>query len=207
MTYIPKFKFGSCECGAVNVQGRKVGKTFYCRPCYTKNKTHEQIGKAIERDKRRTAATNAASKLSKLPPEAKAPKGYKSKSELLRDADRVFSDYIKARDIGVKSGTAYCPCCDKVFDSRGVDVNCMHFVDRDVYSLRFDEINAHIGHASCNRNQHYNPKGIEYQNFRNYLVKQIGEEEVIIMEIEHRKINKITEQQLKNIIEHYSQQN
>lgn len=66
MTYLPKFKIGSCECGAVNVQGRKVGKIFYCMGCYKKNKTHEQIGKAIKRDEQRTAATNAAAKLGRI---------------------------------------------------------------------------------------------------------------------------------------------
>ncbi len=66
MSYLPKYKIGSCECGASNVQGRKVGKTFYCMNCYNKNKTHEQIGKAIKRDEQRTAITNAAAKLGRV---------------------------------------------------------------------------------------------------------------------------------------------
>lgn len=130
-------------------------------------------------------------------------KTFKSKSQLLKEADTLFADYIKRRDTG-KDGRIYCPCCKKYFTVGDSEVNCMHFIDRDIYLLRFDEDAAHAGHAHCNRNQHYNPKGKEYQNFREYMVEKFGEIAVVEMELAHRKINKLVVTQLKNVIEHYS---
>jgi hypothetical protein len=80
----------------------------------------------------------------------------------------------------------------------------MHFIDRDVYSLRFDEDAAHAGHGKCNQAQHYNPTGKEYQNFKSFLINKFGEAAVEEMEVQKRKLNKITEQDLKNVIEHYN---
>lgn len=207
---INKCKYGDCSiCDSKDVACIKRKKDLICIPCVRRIDGKEQINKAQEKEKlRRGGNTSKVSSktLADVRKLSDRSNKIKTKSDLLREADKAFSDYIKARDTAV-NGTMYCPCCNKTFDSTGVDVNCMHFVDRDVYSLRFDELNAHMGHATCNRNQHYAPKGIEYQNFRAYLVKQITEEEVAIMELEHRKINRIEERQLKVIIEHYSQHN
>lgn len=147
-----------------------------------------------------------------------------SKSELLRLADRAFSDFIKNRD--VKDGKFTCPCCNKTYfakameeeeisdedvdvlngvDSEGKRLICtMHFVDRDIYSLRFDEDNAAAGCSYCNLRMHLHPKDVEYQNFRKHLVGKFGEQSVAEMELQKRKINKLEITMLKNVIEHYS---
>lgn len=135
-------------------------------------------------------------------------KGFKSKSELLREADRVFANYIKRRDTD-KDGRVFCPCCNGTFNATDMQfglpvINCMHFIDRDVYLLRFDEDAAHAGHAWCNKNQHYAPYENEYQNFKKFLIGKFGETAVAEMELAKRKINRIEESQLKVIIEHYS---
>jgi len=212
---ISKTKWGDCSlCENKDCACVKVGKNLVCVPCHRKAKGKEQIERFNERERLRrggnpkSSAVKTGRELRKLAveqPEVKAPKGYKSKSELLREADRLFADYIKARDTG-KNGRIYCPCCKEYFRATDYEVNCMHFIDRDVYSLRFDEDAAHAGHATCNRNQHYDPKGIEYQNFKQFLVDKFGEAAVEEMELAKRKINKITEQQLKVVIEHYSNQ-
>lgn len=188
----------------------KLTRTGYCKNHQTLRTdiSHESIMQRALKKQRETAAKNATSKIAKLP-ESKAPKDYKSKSQLLKDADRLFGDFIKNRDKD-KNSQAKCPCCGKdvlveVNGKFNPDCNVMHFIDRDVYLLRFDEDAAATGHSWCNRNQHFNPSGIEYQNFKQHLIDKFGEQAVAEMEVAKRKINKITEQQLKNIIEHYSQ--
>lgn len=185
-----------CGCGKMPTLGFK-GFNMDCRP--------DLKAEIIEKQKRNNAAKMAGMKLRNLAadePDIKAKNDYKSKSELLREADRMFADYIKARDTG-KDGRIYCPCCKEYFRASDYEVNCMHFIDRDVYFLRFDEDAAHAGHGLCNKNQHYNPSGKEYQNFKKFLIDKMGENAVNEMELAKRKINKITEQQLKNVIEHY----
>lgn len=193
----------------------KKTRTGYC-------KSHQYLRTDIDKDtiiqraikkQRANAATKAGRQLRSLAvdsPEVKAPKSYKSKSELLREADRLFADYIKARDTA-KDGKVFCPCCNQYFGAEDIQfglpvINCMHFMDRDIYSLRYDEDAAHAGHAWCNKNQHYEPSGKEYQNFKKFLIGKFGEKAVEEMEQQKRKINKITEQQLRTVIEHYSNQ-
>ena len=163
--------------------------------------------KILDKVKKRNALKKDSGKVRSIAIEVKPPKGYKTKSELLKEADRLFANFIKNRDKD-KNGQATCPCCGKdvlveVNGKFNPDCNILHFVDRDVYSLRFDEDNAAAGHSWCNRNQHFAPKGIEYQNFRNHLVSKFGEAAIAEMEVQHRKINRIEESQLKTIIEHY----
>lgn len=193
-----------CGCGRWPVPGYEG---FYpdCRPDLKEKK----IKKQAERQKARNSVSRTQSSLRKLMREdegvREGSKKVERKSDLLKEADRLFADYIKARDTG-KDGRIYCPCCKEYFRATDSEVNCMHFVDRDVYLLRFDEDAAHAGHSNCNRNQHYNPSGKEYQNFKTFLIEKFGENAVAEMELAKRKINKITEEQLRTVIEHYSNQ-
>jgi hypothetical protein len=79
----------------------------------------------------------------------------------------------------------------------------MHFVSRAVYSLRFNEINCHAGCSHCNLSMHLEPSGLTYQRYKRFLVDAVGEEDVKQMEDKKREIGKITESELKNIIEKY----
>lgn len=133
---------------------------------------------------------------------------HKSKSEQLKLADKVFGDWVKARD--TKNGKVTCPCCKDEYFVDAVDSNGkgiiqpLHFVSRGVYDLRFDADNVHAGCCYCNLKQHLSPKGLEYQRYRKFLVNKIGETAVAEMELVKRKINRIEESQLKTVIEHYS---
>lgn len=135
---------------------------------------------------------------------------FKKKSELLRDADVVFAKFIKNRDSD-KDGNVKCVCCGKTFNLSqksgyvGSIVQVLHYIDRKVFSLRYDEDNAYCGCSTCNGNMFLNKTGTAHTMFRKYLIENLGEEAVLEMEVAHRKINKITEQQLKTVIEHYSQ--
>lgn len=132
---------------------------------------------------------------------------HKSKSELLKEADKVFGDWIKKRD--TKNNKVTCVCCKEEYFADAVDSNGkaviqpLHFVSRGVYDLRFDADNVHAGCCYCNLKQHLNPKGLEYQRYRKFLVNKLGETAVAEMELVKRKINRIEERQLKTVIEHY----
>ncbi len=134
---------------------------------------------------------------------------HKTKSELLREADRLFSQFIRNRDAD-KNGNIACVCCGKIYNLEQVDkegkkiVQPLHFIDRGVYSLRFDEDNCHAGCSYCNLDMHLNKNGFAYRRYLEFMNMTYGEEIVAEMSLAHRKINKITEQQLRNVIEHYS---
>jgi len=133
-----------------------------------------------------------------------------SRSRLLSKADMAFGNFIKGRDTD-KNGDITCPCCDKKFPAKSsvtgrnnAIVQCLHFVTRKDYNLRWDETNAKAGCSPCNLDMALNPKGKAYQGYRNKLVLQLGEEEVQRMELSPRNINILDTQQMKNVIEHYT---
>jgi hypothetical protein len=132
----------------------------------------------------------------------------KSKSDYLKIADILFSNYIKRRDSGT-SKTISCICCNRGYTLKDKDtsgnyiVQALHFVPRGIYSLRFDERNVHAGCSYCNLMMHLEPNGVAYKNYRNYLVNCLGEEEVVKMESEKKKVGKITEADIKSVIEKY----
>ena len=134
---------------------------------------------------------------------------HKTKSELLREADRLFSQFIRNRDAD-KNGNIACVCCGKIYNLEQVDkegkkiVQPLHFIDRGVYSLRFDGDNCHAGCSYCNLDMHLNKNGFAYRRYLEFMNMTYGEEMVAEMTLAHRKINKITEQQLRTVIEHYS---
>lgn len=132
----------------------------------------------------------------------------KTKSDYLKVADILFGAFIKRRDAD-SLGNVECVCCggtynikDKTKDGDMV-VQAMHFVSRGTYSLRFNEINVHAGCCSCNLNMHLEPDGLAYKRYRKFLVDSVGEEEVKKMEDQKREIGKITEADLKEIIDKY----
>ncbi len=132
-----------------------------------------------------------------------------TKSTLLGIADKTFSLFIRKRDCD-KDGFIECVCCGGRFhidqkDNNGDKVvQCLHFVVRTVYSLRFSEIACHAGCGWCNNDMDKNPKGLAYKQFRKYLVACIGEMDVREMESARRNINKLTEGDLRDIIKKYS---
>jgi len=221
MSFIAKSKWGNCsQCSSNNVACVKVGKNLFCLPCHRANKNQSQVTKAKERDNERLKASMA----NRSPKEKKqikqsvrtsvrslvsseGNKDVMNKSKLLKLADAAFSRYVIKRD--TVNGKITCPCCRKTFDVLEVNKNGekivqnLHFVSRKVYSLRFDEDNAHAGDSYCNLQMHLFPDGQQYKNYREYLVNKIGETAVAEMELAHRKINKLEETQLKNVIEFY----
>jgi hypothetical protein len=50
---------------------------------------------------------------------------------------------------------------------------------------------------------HLEPEGLAYRRFKQFLNDAVGEDEVVNMEQQKRNINKLTESELMQIIEHY----
>lgn len=226
MSYLPSSKFGKCAlCGTDNVNCVKVKKELHCIPCHRGNKNTIQIQKANQRDRDRADATK------KLKPKEKRKlrsgieskvrglgnstanietvNKQMSKSELMKEADRLFSLFIRNRDSD-KEGWVVCPLCNKRYnieqETYGGDkiIQNGHFIKREVYSLRYSEHNCKAICCYCNKNMFdYPATGTAYLSFKKLLISELGETEVVIMEVAHRKINMLEAQQLKNIIEHY----
>lgn len=132
----------------------------------------------------------------------------KTKSDHLKVADILFSRWIKNRDSD-SLGNISCVCCGGTYNLKDKDssgdyiVQCMHFVPRAVYSLRFDEINCHAGCSMCNSHMHNEPDGIRYKQYKRYLIDAVGEDHVRWMEEQKRCINKLTEAEILLIIDKY----
>lgn len=193
-------------CQADKCNNPVFGKGFcrnhqYLRPDFDKRTILQKgIAKAV--------IQKQLSSLKQLPENKESAKKQDDKSSMLKIADSLVSEFVRRRDCD-GNGDVVCPCCHKTFNledktADGKVIVALHFVDRGVYNLRYDESrNIRAGCCYCNLRQHLNPNGQEYKNFRELLVEELGEEEVAEMELEHRKINKITIEQLRNIIEHY----
>lgn len=216
MSYISKTKFGDCSmCPATNVDCVKIGKRLICTKCNNNEKAQAQIAKFKDKQKQRNALTQDVRKIRSFAKtddnNRQAAKVYQTKSQLLQEADRLFSEFIRGRDCD-KNGNVACVCCGKIYNREDKDrngdkvVQCLHFIKREVYSLRFDEDNTATGCSYCNKDMHLNPTGTAYKQFKEYLIADLGENAVAEMEVAHRKVNMLEAQQLKNIIEHYELQ-
>lgn len=129
------------------------------------------------------------------------------RSTLLKTADSLFSKYIRERD--AINGEIQCVGCGRSVDLKSKDgdgnliAQNLHFVPRTVYSLRFSEINCHSGCSVCNLDMALNPEGRAYQHFRSFLVNSIGEADIQEMEAQKRNINKLSNQDIREIIKKY----
>jgi len=130
------------------------------------------------------------------------------KGELLALADKLFSQYIKKRD--AVDGVITCVCCGGRYEVTAKDssgdkiVQCLHFVSRKVYSLRFSPTNCAAGCSACNRDMFEHENGLAYRQFRAYLVSCVGEMDVREMEKQKREINKLSAGDLQMVINRYS---
>lgn len=155
---------------------------------------------------------NHKAQLSKISRELHKVSKENTKSDYLKIADILFGNWIKKRDSDSNKNIT-CVCCGGTFNLKEKEasgnyvVQCMHFVPRGVYSLRYNEINCHAGCCYCNLSMHLESSGLAYQRYRRFLVDAVGEEEVKRMEEQKREINKITESELKQIIKQLKTKN
>ncbi len=131
------------------------------------------------------------------------------RSDLLKKADNLFSKFIRKRDAN-EMGFVKCVCCgnswhltDKNLENE-VIIQCLHFVSRETYSLRYSENNAKAGCCYCNLNMHLFPEGKEFNKFREALCMELGVETVYLMLAEKRNINRLTHGDIEAVITRYS---
>lgn len=129
--------------------------------------------------------------------EIKTPTRKASRSTLMRKADDAFSLFIRTRDSQAYEGKAFkCISCGRVLSIDQCDNG--HYVNRSHMSLRFSELNCNAQCRHCNRFQEGN-----IQDYRNGLIKKIGEKKVLLLEAQKNITNKISNFELEILTKHY----
>jgi hypothetical protein len=117
----------------------------------------------------------------------------KTNSDWLKEAQKVFNQYINLRDKGNP-----CISCGKKITGR---VNASHFWNaNNHHNVRFDEDNVHSSCITCN--QFLSGNLLEY---RTRLCSKIGQERFDELEKKARVTRKFTKDELKEIIKTYKQ--
>lgn len=167
--------------------------------------------KHIDKQKEESGKSNTASKvrgLASLPVNKKMVSDDMARKQLLLLADNLFGNKIKKRDAD-SGGYIICPCCGGEFHLEETDptgkkiVQPLHFVDRDVYSQRFNEEQVYAGCSYCNLKQHLDSKGPQYRRFKAFLVEKLGTEKVSAIEADENKINRLSKGDIETIIAKY----
>jgi hypothetical protein len=208
MSYLATSKFGNCNrCPSENTPVRKRGRELVCLSCCRKEDVEKQLSK--QKDRRKVQAS--LSRLAKTDGNRELVRKEQSKSELLKLADKLFANFIVNRDKD-KNGNIVCICCGKIFNVEQTNnpyydklgekdkvnnprgekiVQNLHFIERGIYSLRYDEFNCHAGCTYCNFDMFHTKQGRAFKQYREFMVAQYGEEYVAEMEVAKRKINRI----------------
>ena len=97
----------------------------------------------------------------------------KSKRELIKVLDDIFSEFIRLRDAD-DNGWARCITCEKVYPWKGTgNLHCGHYINRDIKAVRYNEINCNSQCAGCNS---FGSGRIHI--YRQKLVEKYGENEI-----------------------------
>lgn len=126
----------------------------------------------------------------------KTPKN--SRAKLVEKLDNVFSMFIRLRDM-LPGGAFKCISCGRVLPFDQAD--CGHYINRKHMSLRFSEKNCNAQCRSCNRFDEGNIQG-----YRRGLIAKYGEPIVIWLEATKNEENKISEFELKAMIDNYKKE-
>ena len=192
-----------CKCGCTRYPTLGyAGFSYSCAPQEIKDK----VGSKKKVAQKNKNARNRTSLLLKKDNDA-------DKSKLLALADKLFGYYIKVRDAD-ENGNITCVCCgnefnvaDKTNDGSGFIVQPLHFVSRSVYSLRFDERQVFAGCCFCNLDMHLHPEGQSVKNYQDKLIDKLGIVEVMRMVAQKRVVNKLSVEDLKEVIEKFNPKN
>lgn len=102
----------------------------------------------------------------------------KSKLNLRKEADRVFSIYVRLRDRN-SMGETFCYTCPKVADYKKMQNG--HFVPRQYLTVRYDEVNCHAQCYACNMLYNGQPSAYALR-----LKKEWGKDIIEFLEIKRR---------------------
>lgn len=119
----------------------------------------------------------------------------KTKGQLIAEADKLFSLYIRISSADWR-GYGKCYTCGKIEHYK--KLQCGHFISRSSHNLRFDERNVRTQCVSCNvfKNGNY----IEYTT---RLQKERGYEFVEQLKKDGKKNKQFTVAELEDIITTY----
>ena len=117
-------------------------------------------------------------------------------SALKAKLDRVFSQYIRLRDMIGNTKTFQCVSCGKIKPISQAD--CGHYINRQHMATRFSEMNCNAQCRSCNRFDEGNIQG-----YRRGLVQKYGEQRVLLLEAQKYEMKKYTEFEYEILIKYY----
>lgn len=140
---------------------------------------------------------NAWVELEKSKQWAKRKKEMKSEIETIQDlikkAQKVFNDYIRARD-----RNKLCISCNKPL---GAKFDAGHYYNaNNHWSVRFDENNVHGQCVTCNQFKHGN-----LLNYQIGIQQRIGPEQLINLIAIAHETKKFTRDELREIISKYKE--
>ena len=117
----------------------------------------------------------------------------KTKSQLTKELDTVFSQYI--RHSRSKNGICTCITCDREYEVK--KIHCGHFLSRQYMSTRWDERNVAPQCYGCNVMQ----QGKQFE-FSLKLGKELSEELYLLS----KQTKKYSLDELKEMIAYYKEQ-
>lgn len=122
----------------------------------------------------------------------------KSKPNLVKKLDRIFSRYIRLRD-AMPNGYVRCISCGQI--KKFEDVDCGHFHSRTHMATRFNEDNCNAECKFCNRfsADHL----IAYQ--RN-LIKKIGQQRFDLLNAKAHSACHFLNSELEEMIDYYKKE-
>lgn len=110
--------------------------------------------------------------------------------------DRIFSEYIRIRDIKYLNGYCECISCGKLLHWKEMD--CGHYINRKHMSLRFNEINCNAQCRSCNRFDEGNMEG-----YRRGLIKKHGSDMIDKLYASKNNVLKLSKFEISVMIKDY----
>ena len=125
-------------------------------------------------------------------------KSTRSKPNLTKKLDKVFSAYIRLRD-AMPSGYFKCISCGHIKPFEQAD--CGHFFSRKNMSVRFDEDDCHAECRGCNRfsSDHL----IAYQT---NLIRKIGMQRFELLSAKAHQAKHWSDFELEAMIKHYTEE-
>lgn len=118
-----------------------------------------------------------------------------AKKNLKDKLDRVFSQYIRLRDM-MPGNVFRCISCGRIKPIGQAD--CGHYINRQHMATRFSEMNCNAQCRSCNRFDEGNMQG-----YRRNLVWKYGENRVLLLEAQKHEVRKYSDFEYEALIKHY----
>lgn len=143
---------------------------------------------------KRKAGLSSFSNKSMLRRSTLSSEGKSERSKLIREADRVFSIYIRAKD--AINGRASCVTCG--------GSNCWkllhngHYLSRRIMATRWNQVNCNVQCEWCNVTLHGN-----LSKYKDYLEQKHGEGVHEYLKEKVRNSHKITNMEIQSIIDTY----